>query len=60
MTQPRYTMEVMDINKNPAEVVQIGDEGYLLLTLHEVFIDFFVDCYGIIFDTFIHVDVFTF
>ncbi|CAG9533441.1 unnamed protein product [Cercopithifilaria johnstoni] len=33
--QPRYTMEVMDVNKNPAEVVQIGDEGYLLLTLHE-------------------------
>ncbi|VDO40704.1 unnamed protein product [Onchocerca flexuosa] len=28
-------MEVMDANKNPAEVVQIGDEGYLLLTLHE-------------------------
>ncbi|OZC10646.1 hypothetical protein X798_02395 [Onchocerca flexuosa] len=35
VTQPRYTMEVMDANKNPAEVVQIGDEGYLLLTLHE-------------------------
>uniref|UniRef100_A0A0R3RJF9 Apple domain-containing protein n=1 Tax=Elaeophora elaphi TaxID=1147741 RepID=A0A0R3RJF9_9BILA len=35
VTQPRYTMEVMDVNKNPAEVVQIGDEGYLLLTLHE-------------------------
>lgn len=38
VTQPRYTMEVMDANRNPAEVVQIGDEGYLLLTLHEVFI----------------------
>lgn len=24
------------MNKNPAEVVQIGDEGYLLLTSHEV------------------------
>uniref|UniRef100_A0A1I7V7Z8 Apple domain-containing protein n=1 Tax=Loa loa TaxID=7209 RepID=A0A1I7V7Z8_LOALO len=35
VTQPRYTMEVMDVNKNPAEVVEIGDEGYLLLTLHE-------------------------
>ncbi|VDK89103.1 unnamed protein product [Litomosoides sigmodontis] len=35
VTQPRYTMEVMDINKNPVEVVQIGDEGYLLLTLHD-------------------------
>ncbi|VIO87940.1 Uncharacterized protein BM_BM3981 [Brugia malayi] len=35
VTQPRYTMEVMDANRNPAEVVQIGDEGYLLLTLHD-------------------------
>ncbi|KAL3983245.1 hypothetical protein ACH3XW_50395 [Acanthocheilonema viteae] len=40
VTQPRYTMEVMDVNKNPAEVVQIGDEGYLLFTSHEKSIKF--------------------
>ncbi|KAM3725085.1 Beta-glucosidase-like SFR2, chloroplastic [Dirofilaria immitis] len=40
ITQPRYTMEVMDVNKNPTEVVQIGDKGYLILTLHEKPIDF--------------------
>uniref|UniRef100_A0A915PPP5 Apple domain-containing protein n=1 Tax=Setaria digitata TaxID=48799 RepID=A0A915PPP5_9BILA len=35
VARPRYTMEVMDVNKHPAKMVQMGDKGYLLLTLHE-------------------------
>lgn len=36
VAQPKYTLEVMDSSKNPTEVVYVGDEGFLLITPHEV------------------------
>ncbi|VDN20564.1 unnamed protein product [Gongylonema pulchrum] len=35
IASPKYTMEVMDLDRNPTEVVHAGDDGYLLITPHE-------------------------